>query len=574
MHKEKMMRGLKTSLWLAGASALAFGVAITTAQPQPANNAVFTAEQVTIGQAAYQATCARCHQADLRGSNEAPPLSGVNFMNAWRGRSTNDLFNKIVTSMPADNPGSVPEQAVTSIVAFILRQNGAAPGQQAFTAATAVPIGQVAAGTAPPQQAAAAAPAGDGAPAPAAAARPRIPAALTLQGNIQNFTPVTDAMLLKPDPADWIMVRGGYPGWSHSALKQVTKDNVGQLQLAWVWAMNDGLGASEATPLVHNGILYLVNVDNLVQALDAKTGDLLWENRIRPSGAVAGGTGAMRNIAIYQDKIYVASTDAHMFALDARTGRTVWDTVLANNARGFGNSSGPIIINGKIVQGLGGCERYKAPEADQGCYISGLDAQTGKILWRFNTEAREGTPGGDSWGKLPNMLRAGGDTWITGTYDPELNLTYWGVAQAKPWMQASRGTSGDEHARHSAHASLHGNERPRGGADRRLWRHHGGSPLLRDARQQRQYGQARRLRRAHDAAEMELRSAPRMAHRRADDRRRHHLRRRSRPHLPRFRYRNRQGAVEDAARHLGAGLSGLLQRRRQAVYRRPVRPRR
>ncbi len=444
------MRGLKTSLLLAGASALAFGVAITTAQPQPANNSVFTAEQVTIGQAAYQATCARCHQPDLRGSNEAPPLSGVNFMNAWRGRSTNDLFNKIATSMPADNPGSVPEQAVTSIVAFILRQNGAAPGQQAFTARTAVPIGQVAAGGAPPQQAAAAAPAGDGAPAPAAGARPRIPAALTLQGNIQNFTPVTDAMLLKPDPADWIMARGGYPGWSHSALKQVTKDNVGQLQLAWVWSMNDGLGASEATPLVHNGIMYLVNVDNLVQALDAKTGELLWENRMRPSGAVAGGTGAMRNLAIYQDKIYVASTDAHMFALDARTGRTVWDTVLANNAKGFGNSSGPIIINGKVVQGLGGCERYKAPEADQGCYISGLDAQTGKILWRFNTEAREGTPGGDSWGKLPNMLRAGGDTWITGTYDPELNLTYWGVAQAKPWMQASRGTTGDDKALYSS----------------------------------------------------------------------------------------------------------------------------
>ena len=121
------MRGLKTSLLLAGASALAFGIAITTAQPQPANNSVFTAEQVAIGQAAYQTTCARCHLPDLRGSYEAPPLTGTNFMNAWRGRSTNDLFNKIATSMPADNPGSVPEQAVTSIVAYILRQNGAAP---------------------------------------------------------------------------------------------------------------------------------------------------------------------------------------------------------------------------------------------------------------------------------------------------------------------------------------------------------------------------------------------------------------------------------------------------------------
>src|SRR5258708_299315 len=433
------MRAANKMFLMLGSAAGVLAAAVATAQQQPAGNSIFTAEQVTIGNAAFQTTCARCHQADLRGSNEAPPLAGANFMSAWRGRSTSDLFNKIATSMPADNPGSLPQEAVTSIVAYILRQNGAPAGVQAFTVATTVPIGQVATGAAPPAQAAAA--------APAAAARPaRIPAALTLQGNIQNFTPVTDAMLLKPDPADWIMVRGGYPGWSHSALKQVTKDNVGQLQLAWVWSMNDGLGASEATPLVHNGIMYLVNVDNIVQALDAKTGELLWENRIRPWGAVAGGTGAMRNLAIYQDKVYVASTDAHMFALDAKTGKTVWDTLLGNNAKGFGNSSGPIIINAKVVQGLGGCERYKAADADQGCYISGLDAQTGMILWRFNTEAREGTTGGDTWGKLPNMLRAGGDTWITGTYDPSLNLTYWGVAQAKPWMQASRGTSGSDSA--------------------------------------------------------------------------------------------------------------------------------
>ncbi len=424
-------------LFLTGAASALLGVAIAAAQRR--GNTVYTADQATIGQAAFQTTCARCHQADLRGSNEAPPLVGANFMSAWRGRSTNDLFNKIVTSMPVDNPGSLPEEAVTSIVAFILRSNGAPAGAQRFTVATAVPIGQVATGVAPPLQAVAAAPA-----APARAAR--IPAALTMAGNIQNFTPVTDQMLLKPDPADWIMARGGYSGWSHSALKQVTKDNVGSLQLAWVWAMNDGLGASEATPLVHNGIMYLINVDNIVQALDAKTGELLWENRLRPSGARAGGTGAMRNMAIYQDKVYIASTDAHMFALEARTGKVVWDTVLGNNAKGFGNSSGPIIINGKVVQGLGGCERYKAAEEDQGCYISGLDAQTGKILWRFNTTAREGTPGGDSWGKLPNMLRAGGDTWITGTYDPDLNLTYWGVAQAKPWMQASRGTTGADGA--------------------------------------------------------------------------------------------------------------------------------
>jgi alcohol dehydrogenase (cytochrome c) len=399
---------------------------------------IFTQEQANIGQAAYQVTCARCHQPDLRGSNEASPLAGQNFMSAWRNRSTADLYNKIATSMPADNPGSLPAQAVSGIVAFILRSNGAPAGGQQLAQNTNVPIGQVATGVAPPL------PATQQAAAPATAVR--IPARLTLEGDIKNYVPVTDAMLRNPDPADWLMVRGGYRAWSHSALKQVNKDNVKSLRLAWVWAMNDGTGANEPTPLVHNGILYLVNVDNIVQALDGRTGEILWENRIRPSGATGGGTGAMRNMAIYGDKVFVASTDAHVFALDARTGKTVWDTVLASNAKGFGNSSGPIIINGKVIQGLGGCERYKGDDANQGCYISALDAQTGKILWRFNTEAREGAPGGDTWGKLPNMLRAGGDTWITGSYDPDLNLTYWGVAQAKPWMQGTRGTKGDDAA--------------------------------------------------------------------------------------------------------------------------------
>src|SRR5215472_1256051 len=372
------MRGLKTFLMVSGVASAALGVAIATAQPQPQGNGVFTADQATIGATTYATVCAKCHQPDMRGGFEAPPLAGNGFLTTWRGRSTSDLYNKIATSMPADNPRSLSEQAVESLVAFILRQNGAPAGQAPLTVATAVPIGQVATGAAPPPPvatAAAAAPAGP----------PRQQARLTLEGNIQNYVPVTDQMLVNPSPNDWRMARGGYRGWSHSQLKQITPQNVNQLQLAWVWAMNDGSGANEPTPLVHNGIMYLVNVDNLVQALDARTGELLWENRIRPSGQVGGGTGAMRNLAIYQDKVYVASTDAHLLALDAKTGNTVWDTVLGNHDKGFGNSSGPLIINGKVVQGLGGCERYKAAEGDQGCYISGLDAQTGKILWRFNT---------------------------------------------------------------------------------------------------------------------------------------------------------------------------------------------
>src|SRR3981081_4368167 len=124
------MRRLKPLLLVSGAVAAAFGIAIATAPPQPAGNGVFTVDQANIGQVAFQATCAKCHQADLSGGAEAPPLAGPQFMSAWRGRTTSELYTKIVTSMPADNPRTLSDQAVGALVAFILRQNGAAAGAQ------------------------------------------------------------------------------------------------------------------------------------------------------------------------------------------------------------------------------------------------------------------------------------------------------------------------------------------------------------------------------------------------------------------------------------------------------------
>ena len=138
---------------------------------------------------------------------------------------------------------------------------------------------------------------------------------------------------------------------------------------------------NEPTPLVHNGIMYLVNTENIVQALDARTGELIWENRVGPNALI--GQAAMRNMAIYQDKVFVATTDARLVALDARTGKMVWDTPIADRAKGYANTGGPIVIKGKVVKGLGGCDRY----GNDGCFISAYDAATGKQLWKFNTVA-------------------------------------------------------------------------------------------------------------------------------------------------------------------------------------------
>jgi alcohol dehydrogenase (cytochrome c) len=388
---------------------------------------IFTAAQASAGQAAYAANCAGCHMTDLKGQNEAPPLTGANFLNAWGGRSSRDLLAFMQASMPPANPGALGPEAYANLLAFLLRANGAPAGNQPLSVNTDVVIRSVASGQMPPGLLSQPAP-----QTSAPAANTRGPRGLTVAGTVKNYEPVTDEMLAHPDSADWLMPRRNYQAWSNSPLTQINTANVRNLQLAWVWAMHEG-GQNEPTPIVHNGVMYLYNTDTTVQALNAATGDLIWENRI--GFETAERLDRMRGLALYKDKVYLATGDARLFALDARTGKIVWKTTIADANKGYGNTSGPIVIHGKVLQGLDGCSRY----SEEHCFISAYDAATGKLLWKFHTVPREGEPGGDTWG-IPDNLRAGGDTWITGSYDPDLNLTYWGTAQAKPWMRISRGT--------------------------------------------------------------------------------------------------------------------------------------
>jgi alcohol dehydrogenase (cytochrome c) len=353
---------------------------------------------VDAGRTLYQARCATCHATDL-GGGEGPQLTGAAFRSRWSSRPPAELIDFIRASMPPAAPGSLDNASAANLAAFILSTNGAT------------------------------------APATAAATPAAAPRGITLAGEVKNYQPVTDAMLRDPDPGDWLMIRRNYQAWSHSPLTQIGTGNVKDLQLVWSWAMLDGAAANEPTPIVHNGVMFLANIGNVVQALDARTGELIWENRVGPE--TSNGQGAIRSLALYQDKVYLTTTDVRLMALEARTGKIAWETRIADPAKGYGNTSGPLIVQGKVIQGMGGCDRYK----DTGCFISAYDAASGKQVWKFETVAREGTPGGDTWGKLPNLLRAGGDTWITGSYDPVLNLLYWGVAQAKPWMRAIRNTN-------------------------------------------------------------------------------------------------------------------------------------
>ena len=150
---------------------------------------------------------------------------------------------------------------------------------------------------------------------------------------VKPFRPVTDEMLRNPPPADWLQSRRTYDGWSYSPLDQINRQNVGQLQLAWSWAMLPG--NQQTTPLVHDGVMYLVNPGSAVQALDAVKGDLLWEYRREFPEAIRAQAEmrAMRGLSIYDDKVFLNTADAHLVALDARTGRVVWDVEVADPAQ-------------------------------------------------------------------------------------------------------------------------------------------------------------------------------------------------------------------------------------------------
>jgi alcohol dehydrogenase (cytochrome c) len=255
---------------------------------------------------------------------------------------------------------------------------------------------------------------------------------LTVRGTVQNFRLVTDAILRSPAPSDWLMLRHDYSATSYSPLNQITADNVKTIKLAWTWPMREG-GTNQPAPIVYNGTLYLAHTGGIVQALDARTGKLIWEHRVGADVAPRG-LALYRNMLIFHSMARWAITrqDAFLVALDARTGDLVWRVQMPD---AYASNSGPLIANGLIIQGMGTCQVYE----EKKCFISAYDPTNGKQVWRFRTIALSGEPGGNTWSGLPDIFRAGAETWITGSYDPELNLTYWGTTQAKPWMPSSRG---------------------------------------------------------------------------------------------------------------------------------------
>ena len=259
---------------------------------------------------------------------------------------------------------------------------------------------------------------------------------------LKKLTPVTTEMLQNPRPGDWLMRRGNYAAWGYSSLAQIAAGNVGRLKLAWAWSMEPGY--QEEAPLAHDGVMFLANPHNVVQSLDGRTGDLLWEYR-RELPKWPGGyhndlvDRARGTIALYADMVMLTTADAHIVALAAKTGKVVWDTTVADYRRGYTFTGGPLVAKGKVIAGISGCTN---PGTGGGCFITALDAASGKEAWRTSTIAQPGTPCDESWNGLPGEKRNGGSVWTAGSYDPELNLVFEGTGGPIPHSEIARG-SGD-----------------------------------------------------------------------------------------------------------------------------------
>lgn len=401
---------------------------------------LYSDAQAANGKQSYDKYCAECHHVTLKGTGHGPELAGPNFLAKWGEKTAAELFNEISTRMPAAAPHSLPEAMYVDITAHVLRVNGAAAGDQELHTDSAVVIGSAILGSKWDPAAAKAAHGSaatkwetwHGAGSIAGAAER---AAGFTNREVGNYVPVTDEMLRNPPPGDWLNWRRTSNGQGYSPLQQINRQNVKTLKLAWALTMSEG--SNQVTPLVHDGVMYLTHPGNVIQAVDAATGDLIWEFAypFPPDSKTLGGP--TRNIAIYKDKLFLSTYDAAIVALDARTGKQLWRTVKADYKKGFTHTAGSQIADGVVISGINGCERFKK----EGCFITGHDPDTGRELWRTSTIALPGDPNDASWGKMPPALRAGGDSWIAGSYDPELKLFFIGTAQAKPWVAASRGMS-------------------------------------------------------------------------------------------------------------------------------------
>ncbi|MQA91872.1 MAG: PQQ-binding-like beta-propeller repeat protein [Gemmatimonas sp.] len=411
------------------------------AQQDPAGQGGYLAAQADAGGPLYADQCAECHGANFLGAFEGPALAGPDFQNRWGGRPLAELLSYVQTRMPPFAVRSLGPEETTAVVSYILRANDVEPNEIALTMepeGTVIPGAEpvetmVAAGTPPIPGRLGTAPSPDSRTEPpeflGTVAETETSLTETFRP-IESYSPVTDAELANPPEGDWLHWRGSPGSNGYSTLAQIDRSNVHRLQLEWVWGLPNGSRYRTAM-LERDGILFLNTASGAVQALEAATGTLLWEYRRKDTGP----NDRVQSLALWEDRVISSTPNGSIVALDVHDGTVVWEAWPEDPDLGFSNTAGPIIADGKVINGVNSCSRF----IEQKCFITAHDARTGDELWRTSSIALPGEPGGDTWGDLPATLRAGAELWNGASWDPELGLVFFGTAQAKPWAAASRG---------------------------------------------------------------------------------------------------------------------------------------
>ncbi len=255
-------------------------------------------------------------------------------------------------------------------------------------------------------------------------------AALSAAGQELAYSAVTDARLLEPEPHNWLMYRGTYDGWGYSPLDQIRPANVKDLRPVWSFSTGANEG-HQAPPIVNDGVMFISTPGAQVIALDARTGDQLWRYRRYLPEDLQQMHPTNRGVGLYGDRVYVATVDAFVVALDAKTGEVVWETAVEDYANGYYMTLAPLVAKGKVMVGVSGGEF-----GIRG-FVAALDAETGEEAWKAFTIPAPGEPGSESW--PGDTWQTGGvPVWVTGTYDPELGLSFWGTGNGGPWMGDTR----------------------------------------------------------------------------------------------------------------------------------------
>jgi alcohol dehydrogenase (cytochrome c) len=251
--------------------------------------------------------------------------------------------------------------------------------------------------------------------------------AVLLNGGARLPAQVTYQRLLGADhePQNWLTYSGRYSGWRYSALNQINTGNASQLEMQWTFQVAD-LGQFETTPLVVDGVLYGTGQNDRAFALDARTGRAIWRYQRNLPDKLQPCCGMVnRGFAMLGNKLFMATLDAHLIALDTRTGNLVWDVKAADSNAAYAFTVAPLVVKNEVIVGISGGE-YGVRG-----FVDAYDADTGRRRWRFETVPGPGQPGHETWAG-DSWKTGGAPAWITGSYDPELNLIYWPTGNPSP----------------------------------------------------------------------------------------------------------------------------------------------